>query len=71
MKAPFIIHADTGPLLEKIDIWHSDPEKSSITKINLHTACGCLLFTHCLLIPETISMITIEVGAVWKAFVKI
>ena len=27
---------------------HNNPEKSSATKINKHTASGYLLFTHCL-----------------------
>ena len=41
MKAPYNIYAD-------IDTCHSNPKKSSTTKINKHTACGYSLFAHCL-----------------------
>ena len=34
-------------LLEKINTCHSNPEKSSTTKINKHIASAYLLFTHC------------------------
>ena len=27
IKAPFIVHADTEPLLEEINIFHNNPEK--------------------------------------------
>ena len=47
MKVPFIIYADTEPLLEKIDTFYSNPKKSSTTEINKHTASGYSLFTHC------------------------
>ena len=47
MKALFIIYADIEPLLEKINTCHNNPEKSSATKINRHTASGYSLFTHC------------------------
>ena len=48
MKAPFIIYAaDIESLLEKINTCHNNPEKSSATKINKHTASGYSLFTHC------------------------
>ena len=40
LKVLFIIHADMPPLLQKIDTCHNDPEKSSTTKINKHTASG-------------------------------
>ena len=46
MKIPFIIYADIKPLLDKIDTCHNNPEKSSTTKINKHTASGYSLFTH-------------------------
>ena len=36
-------------LLGKIDTCHKNLEKSSMTKINKHTASGYSLFTHCLL----------------------
>ena len=47
MKIPFIIYADMGSLLEIIGICHNNPEKSSTTKINKHTASGYSLFTYC------------------------
>ena len=46
MKVSFIIYADTESLLEKINMCHSNPENSSSTKINLHTACDYSLFTR-------------------------
>ena len=47
MKAPFIIYSDLESLLERINNCYNNPEKSSTVKINLHTACGYSLFTHC------------------------
>ena len=47
MKIPTIIRGDIESLLEKIDTCHSNPEKSSTTKINKHTACGYSLFLYC------------------------
>ena len=47
MKAPFIIYADIDSLLGKMSTCHNNPEKSSTTKINKHTASGYSLFTHC------------------------
>ena len=47
MKAPFIIYADLESLLEKINTCHNNPEKSSTTKINKHTASGYSVFTCC------------------------
>ena len=47
MKNPFIIYADLGCLLEKINTCHNNPEKSSTTEINQHTTSGYSLFTHC------------------------
>ena len=47
MKVPFIIYADLECLLEKMKTCHNNPEKSSATKINKHTASGYSLFTHC------------------------
>ena len=32
MKVPFIIYADAECLLEKIDTFHNNPEKSSTAK---------------------------------------
>ena len=40
MKVPFIIYADLECLLEKTNICHNNPEKSSTTKINKHTSSG-------------------------------
>ena len=47
MKVPFIIYADLESLLEKMNIYHNNAEKSSVTKINKHTPSGYSLFTHC------------------------
>ena len=47
MKVPFIICTDLESLLEKINTCHNNPKKSSTSKINLHTACGYSLSTHC------------------------
>ena len=47
MKVPFIIYADLESLLEKMNICHNNPEKSSTTKINKHIPSGYSLFTHC------------------------
>ena len=47
MKILFIIYGDTEPLLEKINMWHSNPKSLWTAKINLHTICGCPLFMYC------------------------
>ena len=47
MKAPFITYADIKPLLEKMNTCHNNPEKSSTTKTNEHTASGYSLFAQC------------------------
>ena len=47
MEIPFIIYADIESLLEKMNTCQNNPEKSSTTKINKHTASGYSLFTHC------------------------
>ena len=47
MKVPFTIYADLVSLLEKMNSFHNNPEKSSTTKINKHTPSGYSLFTHC------------------------
>ena len=39
-KVPFTIYADLESLLEKMNTYHNDPEKSSTTKINKHTPSG-------------------------------
>ena len=46
-KDPFVIYPDMQSLLKKIDACHSNLEKSSITKINKHTASGYSLFMYC------------------------
>ena len=45
MKGPFTIYVDLESLPEKINTCHNNPEKSSTTKINQHTASGYSLFT--------------------------
>ena len=40
MKVLFVISADMESLLEKIDTCHNNPENSSTTKVNKHTACS-------------------------------
>ena len=47
MKVPFIIYADLGSLLEKMNTCHNNPKKSSTTNINKHTPSGYSLFAHC------------------------
>ena len=60
VKIPFIIYADKESLLEKIDTFHNNPEKSLTTKINTHTASGYSLFTHCSFDVSKIGIIIIE-----------
>ena len=45
MRAPFVIYADC--LLEEMSTSHSNPEKSSTSKVNKHTPSGYSLFTYC------------------------
>ena len=47
MKVPFIIYVDLESLLEKINTFHNNLEKSSATKINKHAPSGYSLFTKC------------------------
>ena len=47
MKVSLIIYPDLESLLGKMSTCCINPEKSSTTKINKHTACGCSLFTKC------------------------
>ena len=47
IKYPFIIYADLECLLEKMSTCPNNPEKSSTTKINMHTPSGYSLFTNC------------------------
>ena len=48
IMTPFDIYADLESILEKISGCENDPENSSSTKINKHTASGYSLFSHCL-----------------------
>ena len=63
MKVPFIIYAGLESLLEKMNTFHNNPEKSSTTKINKHTPSGYSLYLHCL------DLIIIEVKIARKTFV--
>ena len=47
MRAPFVIYADLECLLEKMNTCHSNPEKSSTTKVNKHTPFGYSLLAQC------------------------
>ena len=47
MLQPFVIYFDFESLLEKIDTYLKDLEKSSTTKINKHIPSGYSLFTCC------------------------
>ena len=47
MKVPLIIYAGLEALLEKMNRCHSNPKKSSATKIIKHTASGYSLLTYC------------------------
>ena len=47
MKVPLIIYANLDSLLEKMNTYHNNPEKSSTNKMNKHTPSRCLLLTHC------------------------
>ena len=46
--------------MKKIDTYHSNPEKSSTTKINKDTAFGFSFFTNCSFEVAKTSMIYIE-----------
>ena len=46
MKVPFITYANLESLLEKMNTFNNNPEKSSTTKINKHTPSGYSLFTQ-------------------------
>ena len=47
MKVPFIIYADLECLLEEMSTCINNPNESSTTKINKHTASGYSIFTSC------------------------
>ena len=40
LKFPYIIYADLGSLLEKMNTCHNNPKKSSTTKMNKNTPSG-------------------------------
>ena len=44
-KAPFIIYADLESLIEKIDGFKNNPEKSSTTKVSKHIPSGFSMST--------------------------
>ena len=47
MKFPFVIYPNTEFLLEKVDTYHNDLEKSSTTEVIKHTTYGYSLLTQC------------------------
>ena len=47
MKVSFIFNADLESWPKKISTCHNNPNKSSTTKKNKHTASAYSLFTHC------------------------
>ena len=47
MKNPFNVYPDLESLLNKINTYQNNPEKSSTTKKNKRTPSGNSLFTHC------------------------
>ena len=47
MKVLFIIYADLECLFEKVQSSQHNPEKSSTTKLNMHTASGYSLYLNC------------------------
>ena len=47
MKVSFVIYADLMSLLEKMNTFNNNPEKSSTTKINKYSPSGYSLFTQC------------------------
>ena len=46
MKIPFVIYADTESLHEKTQACDNHQTELYISKINKHSVCGYLLFTH-------------------------
>ena len=48
MKTTFFIYADMESLYDKIDTCQSNPEKTSIVKINTYIDAGYSLFRYCL-----------------------
>ena len=69
MKVLFIIYSDLESLLEKVNICHNNPKRSSTTKINKPIPSGYSLFTHCSF--DATSLIIIEEKTVWEGFVRI
>ena len=64
MKILFIINVNMECLLERIDICHNNPKKSSTTNITKHLASGYLLFTYFSVDATKVSSIIIEVKTV-------
>ena len=71
MRAPFVIYADFGCLLEKMYSCQNNPENifTQRQKLSIH-----LLVTHCLqivhLMKQKTNLIVTKVKTVWKSFVK-
>ena len=65
MNVPFIIYADLGSFLEKMNTSHNNPKKSSTSKINKHTPYG-LHIVHP--IQQQISLIITEAENCMKNF---
>ena len=70
MNVPFVIYADTESLLEKINTFYNNPEKSSTTK-NKRIACRYSLFIHFSLDSTKNNYYIITIENIWKTFVKI
>ena len=51
MKVPFITYADLESLINKVDTCRNNLEKSSTTKIRIHTPSGYSLITNCSFAP--------------------
>ena len=47
IKLPFVVYADLECLLEKMSTCQNNPNESSATEINKHTASGYSFFNHC------------------------
>ena len=71
MRAPFVIYAGFGCLLEKMHSCQNNPENifTQRQKFSIH-----LLVTHCLqivhLMKQKTNLIVTKVKTVWKSFVK-
>ena len=70
MKVPLIIYADTDSLLVKINTCYSNPENSSTSRINKHTASGIHYLRIVYLMPQKTIMIIAEIKTVRKTFLE-